>query len=124
MNTIIITNASASNIIAVNNVDMERASFMLAKTNGNINPVLLGAKLAMISELKKRLAKGEIVEIDFIKKSTGELRHMVCCLYGKLIESKIKGSGVPNSIYGNITVFDLQKNQFRCFSVETLVKVY
>lgn len=124
MNTVIITNASASNIIALNNVDMERASFMLAKTNGNINPILLGAKLAMISELKKRLAKGEIVEIDFIKKSTGELRHMVCCLYGSLIEPKIKGTGVPNSIYGNITVFDLQKNQFRCFSVETLVKVY
>ena len=124
MNTVIITNASASNIIAVNNDDMERASFMLAKTNGNINPVLLGAKLAMVSELKKRLAKGEIVEIDFIKKGTGELRHMVCCLYGKLIETKIKGTGVPNSIYGNCTVFDLQKNQFRCFSYETLVKVY
>lgn len=124
MNTIIITNTSASNVLAINNVDMERAAFMLAKTNGNINPILLGAKLAMISELKKRLAKGEIVEIDFIKKSTGELRHMVCCLYGNLIEPKIKGTGVQNSIYGNCTVFDLQKNQFRCFSYETLVKVY
>ena len=78
----------------------------------------------MINELKKRLAKGEIVEIDFIKKSTGELRHMVCCLYGNLIEPKIKHTGVPNSIYGNCTVFDLQKNQFKCFSYETLVKVY
>lgn len=124
MNTILITNTSASNIIAANNVDIERASFMVAKTNGNINPILLGAKLAMISELKKRLAKGEIVEIDFIKRSTGELRHMVCCLYGNLIQSRIKGTGVPNSIYGNCTVFDLQKNQFRCFSYETLVKVY
>ena len=114
----------ASNIIAVNNTDMERASFMVAKTNGNINPILLGAKLAMIAELKKRLSKGEIVEIDFIKKGTGELRHMVCCLHGRIIEPKIKGTGVPNSIYGNCTVFDLQKNQFRCFSYETLVKVY
>lgn len=124
MNTILITNTSDSNIIAANNVDIERASFMVAKTNGHINPILLGAKLAMISELKKRLSKGEIVEIDFIKRSTGELRHMVCCLYGNLIQSRIKGTGVPNSIYGNCTVFDLQKNQFRCFSYETLVKVY
>lgn len=124
MNTVIITNTSASNIIAASNIDMERASFMVAKTHGNINPILLGAKLAMLNELKKRLTKGEIVEIDFIKKSTGELRHMVCCLYGNLVEPKIKGTGVPNSIYGNFTVFDLEKNQFRCFSYETLVKVY
>lgn len=124
MNTVIITNTSAANIIMANNTDMERAAFMVAKTNGNINPLMMGAKLAMISELKKRLSKGEIVEIDFIKKSTGELRHMVCCLYGNLIEPKIKGTGVHNSIYGNCTVFDLQKNQFRCFSYETIVKVY
>ena len=115
---------TTTNIIAITNTDMNRAAFMMAKTNGTINPILLGAKVAMISELKKRLAKGEIVEIDFIKKSTKELRHMVCCLYGNLIEPKIKGTGVPNSIYGNCTVFDLQKNQFRCFSYETLVKVY
>lgn len=124
MNTVIITNTSASNVIAASNIDMERASFMVAKTNATINPILLGAKLAMLNELKKRLSKGEIVEIDFIKKSTGELRHMVCCLYGNLVEPKIKGTGVPNSIYGNFTVFDLEKNQFRCFSYETLVKVY
>ena len=116
--------AIASNIIAINNTDMERASFMVAKTKGSINPILLGAKLAMISELKRRLSKGEVVEIDFIKKSTGELRHMVCCLYGNLIQPKIKGTGVPNSIYGNCTVFDLEKNQFRCFSYETIIKVY
>ena len=115
---------TTTNILAITNTDMERAAFMVAKTNGTINPILLGAKVAMISELKKRLSKGEIVEFDFIKKSTGELRHMVACLYGKLIEPKIKGTGVHNSIYGNLTVFDLQKNAFRCCSYETIVKVY
>ena len=123
MNTVI-TSATASKFIAVSNADMERAAFMIAKTNGTINPILLGAKLAMIAELKKRLSKGEIVELDFIKKGTGELRHMVCCLHGRIIEPKIKGTGVPNSIYGNCAVFDLEKNQFRCFSYETIVKVY
>ena len=113
-----------TNIIAANNIDIERAAFMVAKTNGTINPILLGAKVAMLSELKKRLSKGEIVEFDFVKKSTGELRHMVACLYGKLIEPKIKGTGVHNSIYGNLTVFDLEKNQFRCCSYETIVRVY
>ena len=124
MNTIVITNTSAANIIMANNTDMERAAFMVAKTNGTINPILLGAKIAMIAELKKRLEKGETVEFDFIKKSTGELRHAIGCLYGNLIAPKIKGTGVHNSIYGNLTYFDLQKNQFRCCSYETIVKVY
>jgi hypothetical protein len=115
---------TTTNIIAITNTDMNRAAFMMAKTNGTINPILLGAKVAMISELKKRLAKGETVEFDYLKKSTGEVRHAIGCLYGALIEPKIKGTGVHNSIYGNITYFDLQKNAFRCFSVETLIKVY
>ena len=119
-----ITTTNTTNIIAVTNVDMERAAFMVAKTNGTINPILLGAKVAMISELKKRLEKGETVEFDFIKKSTGELRHAIGCLYGNLIAPKIKGTGVHNSIYGNLTFFDLTKNQFRCCSYETIVKVY
>ena len=113
-----------TNILSITNVDMERANFMMVKTNGSINPLLLGAKIAMISELKKRLAKGEIVEFDYLKKSTNTIRHAVGCLYGSLIEPKIKGTGVHNSIYGNITYFDLQKNQFRCFSAETIIRVY
>lgn len=115
---------TSANIIAANNKNTEVATFMVAKTQGAINPILLGAKVAMIAELKKRLEKGEIVEFDFIKKSTGELRHMVACLFGNLIAPKIKGTGVHNSIYGNLTVFDLQKNAFRCCSYETIVKVY
>ncbi len=113
-----------SNIIATSSKDIERAAFMVAKTNGTINPILLGAKVAMIAELKRRLEKGEIVEFDFVKKSTGELRHMVACLYDKVIRPHIKGTGVHNSIYGNLTVWDCEKNAFRCCSFETIVRVY
>ena len=48
--TTIITTTSAANVILANNADMERAAHMVAKTNGAINPILLGAKLAMINE--------------------------------------------------------------------------
>lgn len=120
---------NTSNIIATNNTDIERAAFMITKSNGTINPILLGAKVAMIAELKKSFEKGEIVEFDYVKKGASTngvkvIRHAVGCLYGTLIAPKIKGTGVPNSVYGNITYFDLQKNQFRCFSAETLLKVY
>ena len=118
-----------ANIITTNNTDLERAAFMVAKTNGTINPILLGAKVAMIAELKKRLAKGEIVEFDFVKKGASTngvkvIRHAVGCLYGTLIEPRIKGTGVHNSIYGNLTYWDLERNAFRCCSYETIVKVY
>ncbi len=116
---------NTANIISANTTDLIRASFMVAKTNGTINPIVLGAKLAMIAELKKRFAKGEVVEFDYIKKSTGEIRHATGILPNNaFIASRINGRGVPNSIYGNITYFDLQRNQFRCFSAETIIKVY
>ena len=115
---------TTSNLIAVNTQEMTTAAFMVAKTNGNINPIMLGAKMAMVAELKKRFANGEIVEFDYIKKSTGALRHAIGCLYQNLIAPKIKGAGTPNSVYGNFTYYDLTKNQFRCFSYETIVKVY
>jgi hypothetical protein len=116
--------AMNANTIAVNNQDVERASWMVAKTNGGINPIALGAKVAMIAELKRRLAKGEIVEWDFIKKSTGELRHAIGCLKGSLIAPHINGNGVPNRIYGNLTYFDLNRNSIRCMSYETITKIY
>ena len=115
-----------ANIIAASNTDLIRATFMVAKTNGTINPILLGAKVAMLNELKKRLEKGEVVEFEYIKKSTNELRHAVGVLpkNSRFIASKINGRGVHNSIYGNFTYFDLEKNQFRCCSYETICKVY
>ena len=116
----------SANIVSVNNTDMTRAAFMVAKTNDNINPILLGLKVAMLAELKKRLNKGEVVEFEYIKKSTNELRHAVGILpkNSRFIESKINGRGVHNSIYGNFTYFDLERNAFRCCSYETIVRVF
>ena len=62
------------NAIALTNTDIKRAAFMVAKTNGNINPILLGIKMAMVAELKKRFAKGEVVTFEYFKKSSGRIR--------------------------------------------------
>lgn len=115
---------TAANIIVTNNTDIKWASFMLAKSNGQISPVLLGAKLAMVAELKKRLSKGEIVEFDFYSKSKNEIRHAIGCLYGSLIAPKIQNTGRHNAQFGNVTYYDLERQNFRCFSLETLIKVY
>lgn len=118
-----------ANIIATTNKSLEVAAFMVAKSNGNINPIALGAKIAMIENLRTRLYKGEIVEFDYVKKGastngTKVIRHAIGCLYKGIVAPRISGNGVRNSVYGNQTYFDLEKNQFRCFSYETIVKVY
>ena len=115
-----------ANIIAASNIDLVRINFMVAKTNGNINPIMLGAKAAMIAELKKRFEKGEVVEFEYIKKSTGELHRDTGILpkNSTFLASKINGNGVPNAIYGNCTYWSLTRNAFRCFSYETLVRVF
>ena len=118
-----------ANIIAANCKSLEVAAFMVAKSNGNINPILLGAKIAMIENLRTRLAKGEIVQFDYVKKGastngTKVIRHAIGCLYGAIVAPRISGNGAPNAIYGNQTYWDLERNQFRCFSYETICKVY
>lgn len=116
---------TTANIIAANTNDLLRLSFMVSKTHGHINPVMLGAKAAMIAELKKRFAKGEVVEFEYIKKSTGEIRHAVGCLPDSaFIADRINGRGVRNSRYGNCTYWDLERNAFRVFSYETLIRVF
>lgn len=120
---------NTANIIATSNKNLEVAAFMVAKSNGNINPIILGAKIAMIENLRTRLAKGEIVEFDYVKKGastngTKVIRHAIGCLYGNIVSPKIKGTGVNNAIYGNQTYWDLERNDFRCFSYETICKVY
>lgn len=124
--TTLITNTSATNVILANNADIERAAFMVAKTHGTINPILLGAKVAMLSELKKRLEKGEVVTFQFIKKSTGEVRTANAILPKNscFISSKIKGNGTPNAFYGNFTFWDLDRNAFRCCSFESILRVF
>ena len=91
---------TAANIIVTNPTDISRASFMIAKS------------------------KGEIVEFDYYSKSKNEIRHAIGCLYGSLIATKIHNTGRHNAQFGNVTYYDLERQNFRCFSLETLLKVY
>ena len=120
---------NTANIVATNSINIQVASFMVAKTNASINPIALGMKIAMIENLRTRLAKGEIVEFDYVKKGastngTKVIRHAIGCLYGAIVAPRITGNGAPNAIFGNQTYWDLERNAFRCFSYETIVKVY
>lgn len=111
------------NIITSNTKDVEKAFIKMAMSE-EVNKSELISKLSMLIELRVRMTRGEIVEFDYIKKSTGELRHAIGCLYKNLIEPKIKGTGTSKASYGNFAYFDLAKGQFRSFAYENIVKVY
>ena len=66
-----------ANIIATTNKDMQRAAFMVSKSNAEINPIFLGAKLAMLQELERRMSNGETVTFEYLKKSTGVIRRVI-----------------------------------------------
>ena len=112
-----------ANIIATTNKDMQRAAFMVSKSNAEINPIFLGAKLAMLQELERRMSNGETITFEYLKKSTGEIRRAIGCRYSALIAPQIKGTGTPNAFYGNFTYFDLERNAFRCCSYETILRI-
>ncbi len=65
---------------------------------------------------------GNIFSVDFIKRTNGELRHMVC---RKGVTFPLKG-GPPAynfSDHGLICVYDLQKMGYRTIPLESLIRV-
>lgn len=97
---------------------------VIANTNVEIDSIPMVFKAGMLADLRKRFDNNEIVEFDYIKKSTGNLRHAIGCLHPSIILPRIKGTGNPKSKYRNFTYFDLEKHQFRSFGYDNIVKVY
>lgn len=98
---------------------------MVPHVNEKIDSISMVAKEAMLDDLKRRFDNNEVVVFDYVKKTTGKLRHAIGCLHPGFIKERAKGSGIPKSRYdGNFTYFDLDKYQFRSFDCNNIVKVY
>ena len=66
-------------------------------------------------------SKGKIFKCVFVKKD-GTIRRMVCRLG---VTKGVKGTGKPISNVSNsyMTVFDMQKDQFRVINLNTLINL-
>lgn len=62
-------------------------------------------------------AKGKFFSIDFVKKN-GEIRHMVA----RTGVAKHLRGGKKTTPESLITVFDIQKKEYRCFDPKTVLK--
>lgn len=80
------------------------------------------------NELIQMLRENEAVELEFTK-ADGTLRKMRATRNGKVLERLLGTSNAVGSKeeidakHNNITVFDLEKQSFRCFNVLRLRKI-
>lgn len=72
--------------------------------------------------LRERASDGKIFSVTFTKRTTGEIRQMVCRL-GVL--THLKGGEKPfdDAEKGVLTVFDVQKGDYRSISAEAVSKI-
>lgn len=72
--------------------------------------------------LKDAVSDGRIFGIEFIKRTTGEHRHMVCRLG---VKSHLKGGTKKFSDTEKklLTVFDIQKNAYRSIPLDQIIRV-
>ena len=70
-----------------------------------------------LEEIRK--SDGKIFSVHFIKRTTGELKKMVCRLG---VKKGVKGVGLPYNPLskGLLPVFDMQKNGFRQISLDNI----
>lgn len=79
-------------------------------------------------QLLQMLRDNEAVELEFIK-ADGTIRKMKATRNGTVLEKFLGKSDAASSKeevdakHGNITVFDLEKQAFRCFNVMRLKKI-
>jgi hypothetical protein len=72
--------------------------------------------------LREAVSDGKIFSVDFIKRTTGEERHMVCRLG---VTSHLKGGTkkFDDNEKKLLTVYDVQKNGYRSIPLDAIVRV-
>jgi hypothetical protein len=109
--------------IVITNKEAERAMIIAQRTiaSSPIEMMVVGAKSAMIAELKKRM-RHEVVEFYFIKKD-GALRRAFGTTMSSLAKAHINGNGMPRETFNTTPFFDVEAGEWRSFRYESIVKV-
>ena len=106
-------------IVAVTSRDMYRAAVISQRVK---NDFVTGMQVAKLSELKARMRR-EVVKFAYLKKS-GEVRIAYGTMMPALVGDHINGRGVCGDVRKVCTYFDVERGQFRCFQLQSLVKIF
>ena len=106
-------------VVAVTNRDVYRAAVISQRVESDF---MTGLQVAKLNELKNRMRR-EVVKFAFLKKS-GEVRIAYGTMMPALVGDHINGRGVCGDVRKVCTYFDVERGQFRCFQLQSLVKIF
>ena len=106
-------------VVALTNREMYRAAVISERVE---NDFVTGLQVAKLNELKARMREG-VVKFAYLKKS-GEVRIAYGTMMPALVGDHINGRGVCGDVRKVCTYFDVERGQFRCFQLQSLVKIF
>ena len=106
-------------VVALTNREMYRAAVISERVE---NDFVTGLQVAKLNELKARMREG-VVKFAYLKKS-GEVRIAYGTMMPALVGDHINGRGVCGDVRKVCTYFDVERGQFRCFQLHSLVKIF
>ena len=106
-------------IVAVTNRDMYRAAVISQRVQ---NDFVTGLQVAKLNELKARMRR-EVVKFAYLKKDKS-IRVAYGTLMPTLVGDHINGRGICGDARKVCTYFDVERGEFRCFQLQSLVKIF
>lgn len=106
-------------VVAVTNRDVYRAAVISQRVESDF---MTGLQVAKLNELKNRMRR-EVVKFAFLKKS-GEVRIAYGTMMPALVGEHINGRGICGDARKVCTYFDVERGEFRCFQLQSLVKIF
>ena len=106
-------------IVAVTSRDMYRAAVISQRVQ---NDFVTGLQVAKLNELKARMREG-VVKFAYLKKDMS-VRIAYGTLIPQLMKDKVLGTGLCGDARKVCTYFDVECGEFRCFQLQSLVKIF
>ena len=106
-------------VVAVTNRDMYRAAVISQRVQ---NDFVAGLQVAKLNELKARMRR-EVVKFAYLKKDKS-IRVAYGTLMPALVGDHINGRGICGDARKVCTYFDVERGEFRCFQLQSLVKIF
>ena len=106
-------------IVAVTSRDMYRAAVISQRVE---NDFVIGLQVAKLNELKARMREG-VVKFAYLKKDKS-VRVAYGTLMPQLMRDKVLGTGLCGDARKVCTYFDVERGEFRCFQLQSLIKIF
>ena len=106
-------------VVALTNREMYRAAVISERVE---NDFVTGMQVAKLNELKARMREG-VVKFAYLKKDKS-VRVAYGTLMPQLMRDKVLGTGLCGDARKVCTYFDVERGEFRCFQLQSLVKIF